>query len=390
MNDQKKTKLQLLKELASLQDRLAEAEKALVESEKRFQALMENSPIGIMIIQEGRIIYENPVEKKLSGPLAHFFRHGTLKDIHPDDFEKVEDGIRKITSGQVKSIDMDFRFYPKDQEEDDQEMVWVHCWASLIEYLGKEALLVSKLDITRAKEMEHLLRIEDKMASLGRIASGIAHEIRSPLSGINIFLNNLETTLRERDSHEKVKVIIKQIRSASIKIESVIRRVMDFAKPTEPKFVLTDLHQPIYEAIDLSAVALRRGGISLHQSLAQSLPPCQADPHLFGQVILNLISNAAEAMKGVEGPRKIEISSSVRDDKIVISISDSGPGVPFHLRKKIFDPFFTTKNGSTGIGLSICQRIVTDHGGELSVSTSRWGGAEFQIEIPIRRERIRA
>jgi signal transduction histidine kinase len=269
-------------------------------------------------------------------------------------------------------------------------MIWVHCWASLIEYLGKEALLVSKLDITRAKEMEHLLRIEDKMASLGRVASGIAHEIRSPLSGINIFLNNLEKTLQEEKSQEKVKEIIRQIRSASIKIESVIRRVMDFAKPTEPRFILTNLHQSIQEAIDLSTVALRMGGISLKKNLAKTLPPCQADPHLIEQVILNLISNAAEAMKSMEGAKQIEVASSFQDGRIVVSISDSGPGVPFHLRKKIFDPFFTTKNGSTGIGLSLCQRIVTDHGGALRVLTSQWGGAQFRVEIPIKRERKQA
>ncbi len=390
MNNEKKTKPQLLKELNTLQSRLAETEKALLESERRFQSLIENSPIGVLIIQEGQIIYENPVEKKLSGPLAQFFRHGKLENIHPDDFEKVEKGFQKITSDEVKSLDLDFRFYSGGKSDNAHEMIWVHCWVSKIEYLGKEAILVNKLDITRGKEMEHLLRIEDKMASLGRVASGIAHEIRSPLSGINIFLNNLEKTLREAKNEEKVKEIIKQIRSASIKIEAVIRRVMDFAKPSEPKFVLTDLHKPIQEAIDLSAVALRRAGISLHQSFAKTLPPCQADPHLIGQLILNLISNAAEAMKSIEGPRQIEVTSAVQGDRIIVYLSDSGPGVPFHLRKKIFDPFFTTKNGGTGIGLSLCQRIVTDHGGELTVTTSKWGGAEFRIEIPIKRERKQA
>lgn len=366
-----------------------QTEKALLESEKRFQSLMENSPIGILIVQEGQIIYENPVEKKLSGPLAQFFRHGKLEDIHPDDFEKVEKGFQKITSGEVKSLDMDFRFYPGGKEDNAHEMIWVHCWASLIEYLGKEAILVNKLDVTRAKEMEHLLRIEDKMASLGRVASGIAHEIRSPLSGINIFLNNLQKILQEAKSQDKVKEIIRQIRSASSKIEAVIRRVMDFAKPSEPRFILTDLHQPIKEAIDLSAVALRMSGISLNKSLAKTLPPCQADPHLIGQVILNLISNAAEAMKSVEEAKQIEVTTSVKDGRIIVSISDSGPGVPFHLRKKIFDPFFTTKNGSTGIGLSLCQRIITDHGGSLNVLTSKWGGAEFRVEIPIKIKRER-
>ncbi len=372
---------------AELKDHQARIQKNLLESEKRFQSLTDNSPIGILIVQKGQIIYENPVEKRLSGPLAQLFQHGKLENIHPDDFEKVDKEFQKIMSGEVKSIDMDFRYYPKGKEDDTHEMIWVHCWASLIEYLGEEAILVNKLDITRAKESEHLLRIEDKMASLGRVASGIAHEIRSPLSGINIFLNNLEKTLLEEKSQDKVKVILKQIRSASNKIEAVIRKVMDFAKPTEPRFILLDLNQPIEDAIDLSATALRMNGISLHKELAETLPLCQADPNLIEQVILNLISNAAEAMKSSEDAKQIHITSSARDDRIIVCISDSGPGVPFHLRKKIFDPFFTTKNGSTGIGLSLCQRIIIDHGGNLSVSTSKWGGAEFRVEIPIRRER---
>jgi signal transduction histidine kinase len=257
----------------------------------------------------------------------------------------------------------------------------------LIEYFGKKAILVNKLDVTRAKELEHLLRIEDKMSSLGRVASGIAHEIRSPLSGINIYLNNLERIFEKAESKEKVKEILRQLQSASSRIESVIRRVMDFSKPSEPKFILTDINQPVGEAINLSSVTLRKSGIAVNKALAEDLPPCRVDPHLIGQMILNLIINAAEAMKNTVGAKRIEVTSSTQGNRIIVNVSDSGPGVPFHLRRKIFDPFYTTKDGSTGIGLSLCDRIITDHGGSLTVLTSKWGGAEFKIEIPIERER---
>jgi signal transduction histidine kinase len=104
---------------------------------------------------------------------------------------------------------------------------------------------------------------------------------------------------------------------------------------------------------------------------------------LIEQVILNLINNAAEAMKNVDGDKKIGVRSSVENNRIIVKISDSGTGVSLDSKEKIFDPFYTTKNGSTGIGLSIVHRIVTDHGGTLGVATSKWGGAEFAIEIPI-------
>jgi len=380
----------LIRAVTELMGRIIEqkqTEKALLESEERFRCLVENSPTGIFIIQDGQIVYENPEEKKLSGPLAQLFRHGNLENIHPDDFEKVKEGFQKIVSREVESLDMDFRFYPRGKEGSNSEMKWVHCKASLIQYLGKKAILINKLDVTRAKELEHLLRIEDKMSSLGRVASGIAHEIRSPLSGINIYLTNLEKIFEKSESREKVKEILRQLQSASSKIESVIRRVMDFSKPSEPKFILTNINQPIEEAINLSSVTLRKSGIILNKTLAEDLPLCHVDPHLIGQVILNLIINAAEAMKNTGGAKRIEATSSMQGHHIVLSVSDSGPGVPFHLRTKIFDPFYTTKDGSTGIGLSLCDRIITDHGGSLTVLTSKWGGAEFKVEIPIERER---
>jgi signal transduction histidine kinase len=179
------------------------------------------------------------------------------------------------------------------------------------------------------------------------------------------------------------------MQSASNKIESVIRRVMDFSKPSEPKFVLTDINKPIEEAIKLSSVSLRKRGIRLIKTLAPELPPCLADPNMIEQVIMNLIANAADAIKDIDRVSEIEISSSHANARILVRVCDSGVGVPSAKRDRIFDPFYTTKNGSTGIGLSIVHRIIKDHGGSLDVTSSKWGGAEFRIEIPTEKETSR-
>ena len=277
---------------------------------------------------------------------------------------------------------MDLRIYPADKMNSPQDMKWAHCRTSLIEYQGKEAILVNMMDITRAKEMENLLRVRDKMASLGRVCAGIAHEIRNPLSGINIYLSTLERIYDRSESLDKVKRVLKQLQSASNKIDSIVRRVMDFAKPVARNLVLTDINQPIEDAINLALVTLRKSGVRVEKSLAENLPPCRIDPHLIEEVILNLIINSAEAMKDVDGVKKIGVTSATEGDSIIVSVFDSGPGVSSGLQDKIFDPFYTTKNGSTGIGLSLAHRIVTDHGGFLGVFKSQWGGAEFMIEIP--------
>jgi signal transduction histidine kinase len=209
-------------------------------------------------------------------------------------------------------------------------------FATLAVIPGTKKSVGSFLDITRAKELEYLLRIQDKMTSLGRVAAGIAHEIRNPLSGINIYLNTLEKIYDRAESLDKVKQILGQIQSASSKIESVIKRVIDFSKPSEPKLVLTDINQPIEEAINLSSVTLRKSGIKIEKILANDLPLCHVDPLLIEEVILNLVANATEAMKNMDGVKIIKVTSSMKKNSILMRVSDSGPGVNSGLKDKIF------------------------------------------------------
>jgi PAS domain S-box-containing protein len=361
------------------------ADEALSESEQRFRHLIENSPLGICIFKNNQIIYQNPTQEKLLGPLPRKPLIADLENIHPDDVEKLIQFHQAVISGKVKSQDTDFRFYYPDNTNNTFVMKWVQCRASIIEYQGEKAMLVYNMDVSRSKEVERLLRIQDKMSALGRVAAGIAHEIRNPLSGINVYLNTLEKIYDKRESLEKVKDILRKIQSASIKIEFVIKRVMDFSKPSEPKFVLTNINKPINEALNLSEVALRKGGIKLKKALAPDLPLCQADPNLIEQVILNLINNATEAMQDMKKGKTIEITSSLEKNCILMTVSDSGPGVPLDMKDQLFDPFYSTKNNGTGIGLSISNRIITDHGGSMDISKSRWGGAEFRIELPLKK-----
>jgi PAS domain S-box-containing protein len=363
------------------------ADEALYKSEKRFRDLIENCLVGISILQGGQVVYQNPEQERLLGPLPRPPMLTETENIHPDDAEKVKEFYENMASGKVHTQETDFRFYPLDELGARVNMKWVLCRTSSIEYGGKEAILVNMMDVTRAKELENYLRIQDKMSSLGRVAAGIAHEIRNPLSGINIYLGTLEKMYFREGNLQKAKQIFDQLKSASNKIESVVRRVMDFSKPSEPKLVLTDINKPIEEAINLSSVTLRKRGIKLEKALAEDMQPCRADPHLIEQVILNLITNSAEAMDNVDGAKLIEVTSSMDKNRIILRISDSGPGIPLHLQDKVFDPFYTTKNGSTGIGLSLCHRIITDHGGSFEVVSSESGGAEFTIEIPIEKGR---
>jgi PAS domain S-box-containing protein len=368
---------------------MKQTEEALRESEQQFRDLIENSPIGISIFQNDRFVYQNPEQMKINGrsPEKNIFQD--LDKIFSDDLDKVKTAYRRILKGEVSKIEVDFRLFQSGPQNIKADMRWVWCRAIAFNSYGKDAVLINALDITKAKQLEHQLLIKNKMLSLGRVAAGIAHEIRNPLTGINTYLYTIEdlcdSDCLDPEDMEVIRQIVTQIQVASNKIESVIKRVMDFSKPGAPKMMRTNINESLEEAIELSSVTMRKNGVKIEKSLAPDLPQCYADPHLIEQVVLNLITNAERAMEKSNGTKFVEIKSSAQNNTLSIRVADSGPGVPIELREKIFDPFFTTKDDGSGIGLNIAQRIVADHNGSISLDSSKWGGAEFKIELPIER-----
>jgi signal transduction histidine kinase len=292
-----------------------------------------------------------------------------------------------MTSGRNPTSEVDFRFYPPGKKDRKVSLSWVQCRASLVDYQGEDAILLNVTDITRVKEIEHLLAIQQKMSSLGHVAAGIAHEIRNPLTGINSYLYTLEdlcdSEIIEGDQIEMIKQIIRQFQLASDKIEAVIKRVLDFSRPNPPKMGLIDLNQCIEGTLNLSATMLRNNDIKLEKSLEPDLPKCYGDFHLIEQVIVNLINNAARAMAKKQKAKKIRIDSFRKKKSLYIQVSDSGPGIPEEFKDKIFNPFFTTSPDGTGIGLSIAQRIISDHHGTIEILENEYGGATFKVGLPI-------
>ena len=364
-----------------------QSEAALRESEERFRELVENSLIGICIIQNNRIIYQNPEQQRYYGKLAEKPLNKLVSYVHPDDLEKIIEAYHQLIAGDSSSVEAHFRFFPSGTRGKDTEFRWVQCRASLFQYQGEEAILVNAMDITRSKELEHILRVKSKMISLGRVAAGIAHEIRNPLTGINSYLYTMEDLLTAEELNledlQIMKQIVEQMQVASNRIESVIKRVLDFSRPGAPTMALMNANQPMEDAIKLSAVTLRKKEIQVKTSLEDKLPKCYGDAHLIEQVVLNLIDNAVKAMEDKGSSKMLRLRTYSENNGVYLLVSDSGAGIPAGIREKIFDPFFTTETDGSGIGLAICQRIINDHGGNIKVGGNSWGGATFTIELPI-------
>ena len=366
----------------ALKKEVLQRTKDLRHSERQFRDLVEHSPNGISIIKNGIPIYNNPRQLEIMDYFKPLYSAG-FELIHEEDLSTVRQFHREIGKEDSDLTEFNFRYYTTDDPETPGGMRWLNCKLSPIKYQGKPAQLFTTVDMTRARELERLLMVQEKMVSLGHVAAGIAHEIRNPLSGINIYLRALKKLFKKGGQEEKIHSTMDEIRLVSAKIERVIKRVMDFSKPAEPRFEAIDINTPIRDAIRLSRLTLVDKKIVVEKVLDQDLPRCLAEPQLIEELMLNLINNAADAMSINQDNRNIRVSSFVKESGIMVTVDDSGPGISRDLRKKVMEPFFTTKSYSTGIGLSLCQRIISDHRGQITINQSDLGGAKFTIVLPI-------
>jgi PAS domain S-box-containing protein len=359
-------------------------ERALVESEKRFRSLVENASVGICMVSEERISFHSPEFARLFELSDESLQLGDLLDrFHSEDKEEAEEFLRGRCDTSDERREADLRFYPFGSGKKEDALRWAKFRANLLESEDSRTVLVTAMDMTHAKHMEHLVLVREKMASLGHVAAGIAHEIRNPISGINIFLDTILDGFEDPENASEVKEMIGEAQAAAERVEAVIRRVLDFAKPGRPRLAHGDVNEAVENAVGLCAVTLRKTGVQIEKELAEGLPLLPVDMQALEQVILNLITNAAEALQGHWGPKRVGVVSGSDGESVFVEVADSGPGVPPELRTRIFDPFFSTKAHGTGIGLGLSHRIIRDHEGTLEVSASEWGGARFTFRIPV-------
>ncbi|MBI5474311.1 MAG: cache domain-containing protein [Ignavibacteriae bacterium] len=218
----------------------------------------------------------------------------------------------------------------------------------------------------------------EKLASLGKLAAGVAHEINNPLTGI---LTNssllLEDMVADDSRRDDVDIIVKE----TIRCREIVKRLLDFARQTKPQKKLTNVNTLVENIVLLVRNQASFRNVEIYKHLDPNLPDIFADTDQIQQVFINIILNAAEAMTS-GGTLTITSTHSTRDQSIVVTFADSGPGIPEERRERIFDPFYTTKEHGTGLGLSISYGIVEQHGGTISVESCVGKGSMFTVQLP--------
>jgi signal transduction histidine kinase len=217
------------------------------------------------------------------------------------------------------------------------------------------------------------LERKKRLAALGEMAAGMAHEIRNPLGGIELYASMLAKDLWALPASLQ---LVTKISSGVKRLEGLVSQVLQFSREISPQVVTTDLAAIVDQSMEFAA---DRIGPSMVCHVAGPRPmPAEIDPLLMGQAILNLTINAIEAI-GEDGIIEINWSPLEEVGKFRLSIKDTGPGIPANVLDKIFNPFFTTKESGTGLGLAIVHRIVEAHDGTITVTNAPHGGAIFEI-----------
>lgn len=241
-------------------------------------------------------------------------------------------------------------------------------------------------DITDRKSMEQHIRNTERLASIGKLAAGVAHEINNPLGGIlNCLYNIRKGSLPPGRQEEYLMYMEDGLRRA----QKIVRQLLDFSQQHEPEFTMSDINMLIDRVLVLTNHAIVEKGLQLEKDLAGDLPLLFVDPHMIEQVITNLLLNAIHATQpgGI-----ITLRTRLTSDMCEIEVADTGSGIPAHVRPHIFDPFFTTKRTGegTGLGLSVSLGIVERHGGQLSVESEEGQGTVFTIKLPCSAARVPA
>ncbi|HHT9135393.1 MAG TPA: PAS domain-containing sensor histidine kinase [Candidatus Avalokitesvara rifleensis] len=240
-------------------------------------------------------------------------------------------------------------------------------------------------DLTETKQLQAQLFQSDKLASLGVLAGGIAHEIRNPL-GVSSAAAQL--FLERPDDPQLLEECAQKIHSGIQRASEIIERLLQFARPTTRRSEPTNINQILEEALELTSKQLVHQHISVQKEFHGAVPMINADGKLLKQVFLNIILNASNAMS--EGGRlwiKTSVEKKQQPHQIEITFKDSGPGIPKEDIDKVFDPFFTTMpvGEGTGLGLSICYGIIKEHGGTIRVESNPGRGSVFVITLPLTR-----
>jgi PAS domain S-box-containing protein len=238
-------------------------------------------------------------------------------------------------------------------------------------------------NVTERRRLEKNMAQAEKLASIGQLASGVAHEINNPLEVIRLYSN---LVAKGENLNEQAIQDIQVIQKHTENCKQIVKALLNFARVSDPDKVDTDIHAVVEDVLAVFMLQIHKKTINVEKVFMQDAPPVVLDAQQIKQVLMNILMNAGQSIE-TEGTITIETSVDAENNNLRLQIADTGPGIPEKIIDKIFDPFFTTKKegSGTGLGLSVSYGIIKQHGGDIEVNSLPGKGTEFVILIPLSR-----
>ncbi|MEN3038728.1 MAG: ATP-binding protein [Candidatus Kryptonium sp.] len=346
--------------------------------ERVLHSIIQNySDAVIALDNDYKIFFWNKGAERIFGYTADEMIGKTVDSIIPSDLKEKGElewlFAETLRRGYIEN-------YETERITKDGRRIIVNLSRSLIkdengEILGSIAIV---RDVTKVKELEKQIQHSDKLALIGQIAAGIAHEIGTPL---NVISGNAEYIIMEMGEDNPYKEELETIISQAERIANLIKQLLEFARPRKPNYTKVNVNRELSHVVELLKHQFERSNIKLNLKFSENIPNIYADCSQIHQVFLNIIVNAIQA---INQNGSIEIETFAKDGYVNIKFKDNGVGIlPEHI-DKIFEPFFTTKEAGkgTGLGLAVSKRIIDEHNGKIEVESTPGKGTTFTVKFP--------
>jgi PAS domain S-box-containing protein len=367
------------------------ADRARQQAEESFRLIIESSPDLIVVHREGRIVYANPktVERLGVGDGAVIVGE-LLSRIVSADKVRTPRAVSTTESGRPAPVEQ--RWLRQDGTAISVEVV-----QDDVVFEGTLATVVIARDLSERNQIAAAMIEMDRMAAIGILAAGVGHEINNPLAyvlaNLEFVTSELDAIIAELPDEAKVRLAARiadlnqalaDTNHGAHRVRAIVQDLRTFARGEDAVASLVDVRQILDSSVRMAAVQIRQRG-EVDRKYEDDLPSVLANESRIGQLFLNLVVNAAQALPdGAPGDNRIEIVAKTDGQFVCVEIADTGSGIPADVLPRIFEPFFTTKptGQGTGLGLSICRRIVIDLGGDIGVTSELGKGSRFTVHLP--------
>ena len=326
----------------------------------------------ILFTRDARAVMVSPAAEKFLGAPASHFLGRRMAEIFPAGHPLFE--ALRLEGGELREVTSEIEL----TTEEGPRRVGVT--VQEIEGAGERmGALLTLRDLESLESINTQLQVSERLAALGRITAGVAHEVKNPLNSMRLWLENLKESLPP-ETEDAAKQAVNVLDAEIDRLDAVVKRFLDFSRPMDVRLEPTQLAGLLQEVLEVAAPQLERSKVQVAQLLPIDVPEVFGDRALLKQAILNLVLNAVDAMPN---GGQLQLTLSRRGDMAEITVGDTGKGIPLEHRQKVFQLFFTTRPGGSGIGLASTFRIVQLHNGSIDFTSEVGRGTTFRIELPL-------